>query len=45
MAPFLWPIVEGALTRYLPERQRGSTLGDLREDYDKQRAIRGLWRS
>jgi putative ABC transport system permease protein len=45
MAPVLWPIVERALTGYLPERQRGSTLGDLREDYDKQRAIRGLWRS
>jgi putative ABC transport system permease protein len=45
MAPVLWPIVERALNRYLPERQRASTLGDLREDYDKQRAIRGRWRA
>ena len=45
MVPVLWPIVERALIRYLPERQRGSALGDLREDYEKQRASRGVWRS
>jgi putative ABC transport system permease protein len=43
--PVLWPIVERALTRYLPERRSASTLGDLREDYEKERAIRGRWRA
>ena len=41
--PALWPIVERVLARYLPARQRTSTLGDLKEDYDKQRALDGRW--
>jgi hypothetical protein len=45
MPPVLWPFVHFALIHYLPERCRTATLGDLREDYDKQRAAHGRWRA
>ena len=45
MTPVLWKFVHVALIHWLPERCRTATLGDLREDYDRQRAARGKWRA
>ena len=44
MAP-LWSLVERVLVRCLPPRQRSPVLGDLREDYDRQRALHSQWRA